>query len=387
LNRNLNIVLIILILGIIQGFIIAAILIFKKQNSKANKFFSVILAVLCLTLILTYLFEIQYYLICPDIIRVVDALNFLYSPLFYIYTQLLISKIDRVHLKHLLHFIPFILFNLYRVPFYIKDGDYKINYLTGMIQNGFSKEEIIVKLIMCLYGIVYIFAIYRLLKKYSNDIQGFFSNIERVKLGWLKTLIFMGMIIYGVDLVTTALYAADVRMYNQVYEIGPIGTTFFIYICGFFAIKQPEIFSDVKGMNDEFVIETDQLIEGETRKYRTYLFDNDSIESFAERIIAYIEIEKPYLNNELTIKEMARNMNMSSYHLSLVINSYFKINFYTFINNYRVEEAKKLLSSELQSNILNIAFQAGFNSKSTFNEIFKKNTGITPSQYRSQFVS
>jgi AraC-like DNA-binding protein len=97
-------------------------------------------------------------------------------------------------------------------------------------------------------------------------------------------------------------------------------------------------------------------------------------------------VEKPYLKSDLTIYELAKMLNSNSKYLSVIINTDFNQNFATFINSYRIEEAKELLKEEAneQFTIEAIAKMSGFNSKSSFNNAFKYFQNITPSQYKNQ---
>lgn len=94
--------------------------------------------------------------------------------------------------------------------------------------------------------------------------------------------------------------------------------------------------------------------------------------------------EKPHLNAELTIQDLSKQMNITRYHLTEILNNDLGKNFFNFINYYRVEEIKqRLLSSKFEHlTIVAIAFDSGFKSKSTFNSIFKQQTGKTPSKWR-----
>ena len=96
-----------------------------------------------------------------------------------------------------------------------------------------------------------------------------------------------------------------------------------------------------------------------------------------------MENEKPYLDPKLTLSKLASMLGISSNHLSQVINQYEKVNFCDFVNKYRIEEFKIQTKKNPHFNILALALEAGFNSKSAFNHIFKKHTGKTPSQYLS----
>ena len=96
-----------------------------------------------------------------------------------------------------------------------------------------------------------------------------------------------------------------------------------------------------------------------------------------------MENEKPYLNNRLGLKDVAEYLNISVHHLSQVINEQLDKNFFDFVNDYRVTEVKNLLRDpkHKQFTLLAIAYDCGFNSKSSFNSVFKKITGLTPSSY------
>lgn len=95
--------------------------------------------------------------------------------------------------------------------------------------------------------------------------------------------------------------------------------------------------------------------------------------------------KKPYLDDELTLQKLAEQLEVSNHNLSEVINSRLNQSYYDFVNRYRVEEFKKRLMDPANDhfNILSIAFDSGFKSKGTFNSIFKKYSGITPSEYKT----
>ena len=97
-----------------------------------------------------------------------------------------------------------------------------------------------------------------------------------------------------------------------------------------------------------------------------------------------METQKPYLTPQLTIDDLSEKLSIPSWHLSRVINTSFQQNFFNFINNYRIEEAKRLMREPTNKNmtILEILYEVGFNSKSTFNDVFKKQTGMTPSEFK-----
>jgi AraC-like DNA-binding protein len=113
---------------------------------------------------------------------------------------------------------------------------------------------------------------------------------------------------------------------------------------------------------------------------------NDKIGEMASQILQVMERDKLYMEAELTLQDLANRLQCPSHQVSLAINEGLNKNFYDVINGYRVEEAKRLLIDPKNQNftILSVAFDAGFNSKTTFNTVFKKFTGLTPSEYRQQ---
>ena len=104
--------------------------------------------------------------------------------------------------------------------------------------------------------------------------------------------------------------------------------------------------------------------------------------SFYEKLLSYIHTNKPYLNNDLRLVQLADKIGFSSHILSKLINEKSKKNFNQFINEYRLEEAKKLLIENSEARIKTIYFDVGFNNKATFNTAFKNKFNCTPSEYK-----
>lgn len=129
------------------------------------------------------------------------------------------------------------------------------------------------------------------------------------------------------------------------------------------------------------------IVEPVTEETTENTEDNEEISALAERIHKFIQTEKPYLNSRLTLERFAGLLEMSPRQVSLAINRCFEQNFHEYINGFRVAEAKRLLHDDTcqDFSILEIAQQSGFNSKATFNRIFKLMAGVTPTAYRREF--
>lgn len=155
-----------------------------------------------------------------------------------------------------------------------------------------------------------------------------------------------------------------------------------VLLIGYFVIAQKEIYP----FEVEELKEIDELIAPVTGKIAAARLSAPVLADYTEKLKKLMETEKLYLHNDLNLPQLASAMNISTQDLSYVINSGLNITFFKFVNSYRIAEAKRLLLSDDNErfNILGIAYNSGFNSKSTFNSTFKKETGLSPSQFINQ---
>jgi AraC-like DNA-binding protein len=151
----------------------------------------------------------------------------------------------------------------------------------------------------------------------------------------------------------------------------------FVILIGYFGLKQKVVFSA-----DDTKIKTESS-KPVTRYAGSRLTESES-SRHAEKLSLHMTASKPYLNPELSLSQLADELGMSNHILSQVINEKFGLNFFDFVNGYRVEEFKLRASDPEYNNLslLGLALDCGFNSKSAFNRIFKQKTGLTPSQYK-----
>jgi AraC-like DNA-binding protein len=159
-----------------------------------------------------------------------------------------------------------------------------------------------------------------------------------------------------------------------------------IYSIGYLSLRQPQIFARVVQKSEAEPALNSKIQTEERISYQKSGLTDVEAQNYLNNLLQIMEADKPYLNSDLTLQELAGKLSISTHNLSEIINTRLNRNFYDFINGYRVEEVKRRLAdteSEKYS-LLAIAFDSGFNSKSAFNTIFKKHTNTTPSQYRKQ---
>ena len=124
-------------------------------------------------------------------------------------------------------------------------------------------------------------------------------------------------------------------------------------------------------------------------KYAATKMEGHELQQCCNKVGQFMKTNRPYLDSDLTLPKLAEDLNVSTHHLSQVINEMHDKNFFNFINKYRVEEVKRKIQDPKYQNysLLGIAYESGFNSKSAFNRVFKNITGTTPSKYRDSLPS
>lgn len=165
----------------------------------------------------------------------------------------------------------------------------------------------------------------------------------------------------------------------------------YIYAVAFKGSRQPMLWQIRHGMNKDDVIqqmhdaeESEQVISHQVDKTPKNTLSAEKRNEIVDNVVALMSVDKLYLQTELTLQDLGEKLNVPYYQVSQAINEGMQKSFYDLVNGYRVEEAKRLLSDPASSNskILAIGLDSGFNSKTTFNTVFKKFTGLTPSDYR-----
>lgn len=352
--------------GIIITFFLAVILIGKKNKSDADHVLTIWLICLGLHLTLFYLIFTGKYIDFPYFLGVEIPMPLVHGPLLYLYVSSLTHQI--VYKPHrLIHFLPALITYLFLIPFYILPIAQKILVYQN---NGLDFEMLLspIRIITMISGVVY--TVLSLIKVYRHkrNITNKFSNTEKINLSWLLYLI-MGIafiwlvVIFGID---EYIFATVVL---------------FVFFIGYFGIKQVGVFTS---RQEDILIAP--LITTEKNKYTKSGLTEDSINDIYQELSALMQKEKLYTDPEITLLQLSKELDIHPNYLSQVINTIEQKNFYDYINIQRIEEFKRIadLPGNRKFTLLSLAYECGFNSKTSFNRNFKKQTGISPSEYLEQ---
>ncbi|MDR4953960.1 AraC family transcriptional regulator [Chryseobacterium sp. ES2] len=303
---------------------------------------------------------------------------FLQIPVFYLYVLSVCYSDFKLKPQHLLHALPFIITNLALVPrFYGVDTASKIFFIENrqnMMELKFNHILLHVQMI------IYFVLVFRVLKKsktlYLENYAG--KNINSYN--WLFQFTVVLCIVYGIALLKNILKFSDYAYISEGIKAGLLLLSLFI-ICWYLfkALNHPELFRNV----DSKLKLVSEMVSEEKNSEEPVTSESEYNEELL-RLKNYMVEKKPFLNSSLTIQEVSSEIEIPVRELSLLINHQLGQHFYDFVNTYRIENAMDILKDVTKNKVtvLEILYEVGFNSKSSFNTAFKKHTGTTPTLYR-----
>ncbi|MFH6969712.1 helix-turn-helix domain-containing protein [Flavobacterium sp. FlaQc-28] len=307
-----------------------------------------------------------------------SSIAFLQIPVFYLYVLSVSYSDFKLKPKYLMHAIPFLIVNAVLVPrFYAVDDASKLDFIINrksMIELQFIHVLIHVQII------VYFAAIFMLLKRakklYLENNAGTHIN----SYNWLFQFATLLSILYVVAIVKNIFKFSEYPDISEWIKAGIMVMQPFI-ICWYLfkALNNPDLFRNI----DSKLKLVKDIVSEEKINTATVVTEKVYSEELL-KLQQYMNEEKPFLNPSLTIQDVSNDTQIPVRDLSLLINHKLEQHFYDFINAYRIENAKNILKDVAKSKvtILEILYEVGFNSKSSFNTAFKKHTGFTPTDFR-----
>ncbi|MBK8394182.1 MAG: helix-turn-helix transcriptional regulator [Leptospiraceae bacterium] len=319
-----------------------------------------------------------------------------YGPMGYLYVKSLVEKNQNFSKYYLLHFLPILVFVIilsilpksfhpnhphHHPPIFLNSSDKPDFLLTAFIIDGCNLIS------MFTYSIL----ILQILKKHDNTVENYFSTItSRQNLNWMKWVIWIFIILFTWNSVSPAIFKfifhnLEIKWVHP-FEFKLIHSSIFIffsYLLSFFTIRQSTIYQ-----SKPFEIPQPKLEQTKEEKYiRSGLKDEDS-KKIVNTLLDYMEKTKPYLKEDLRIRDIADELKINLNYLSQTLNEEIQKNFYQFVNEYRIKEVQKRLEDPKYKNypLMRIALDCGFNSKSSFNSTFRRFTNISPTEYRKSIL-
>jgi len=312
----------------------------------------------------------------PHTVALSITVDFLMAPLLLFYAVSLTDPARPRTRRDLLHFIPFLLALLVLTPFYLTNGQQKL----ALFESGLPVRLQIVIAAKIIVAAAYLTAVIRHLRRFLRSAA---SPEERdpnvVRL--LHTMIGLaGLAVASVVIAVLPSIGPSVPIDSD--ALGALFMGASIYVISFQLMRQP--LAARPGARAELPL---RLLLPDRPKYGTSPLTEAQKQQYVDRLITHMESEQPYLDMQLTLEKLAAALGARPGHLSQILNERLGVNFYEFVNDYRVREVQSRLAGPARTagTLLAHAHECGFNSKASFNRAFKRVTGKSPSAWlRSQ---
>lgn len=328
-----------------------------------------------------------------------------FGPFLYLYTRFLADEDLRFQLVDLKHFAPFFIYTV--LYFAVFRGELSFTNEEFFEQDEYLWARIIFAISFIISIVVYSALTFMQIRVFlENYRQKFSFESAKRRIYWMRFIAILYTITHGSYIVAGMVNVLALKSIVNIDYLSSIGLIILAYAISFYSVREkrkvrdsylrnPETFllnaekSVAESITQENIISEEESIEtkGSNNHIATAkkpLLSEAELQEGIKKLLAYMERNKPYFNPELTIQELAEKVNIPKHHLTYIINTGLKKNFFNFINEYRVEEFKRRATESEYDHLtlIAIAFDCGFNSKSSFHNIFKNITGQTPSEYK-----
>lgn len=368
------------ILGIITIFILFTslllalfVLTVKTANKKANTFLGLYFLVFALHI---SVFFYHKYITLPLTLEMLrDHIAYFTSPLLFLYIVSSIYSDFKLTSNHLLHIIPFVTIILVFVPrFYLADNFTKLELMNNINKTFEGRISTYFSLFLQPF---YLTLSFLELRKYKQLLLENYSDKSAFNYKWLYQLLVLLSTIYCFSLVKQIywLYGTDVEILTILRVIITLVLLVFLTWIVLKSMYYPDLFRNI---NSEHLLVKDILEEKEINNKPS------KNEEKIYQLLAFMKKEEPFLDASLTLQKLADKIGLPHRDVSILINSNLNQHFFDFINQFRIDKAKEILQSSngKKLTIQQIMYDVGFSSKSSFYTVFKKQTGLTPSEYR-----
>ncbi|MES2576611.1 MAG: helix-turn-helix transcriptional regulator [Bacteroidota bacterium] len=350
----------------------------KTENKLANRLFAWFFIISAIDLSGFFVTDyIQDYL---DLMIFRWTICLLAMPLFYLYVLSVCYSDFRLKWKHLVHLLPILLVNLVFIPRLYLASNSDMKLLSGDLEH--MPEIYLIQILIEFQYVFYIVSAFLILKKYREIYLENYTNPSTSTYKYLFQMTTVFLIAHGLVALKNLLRYSDYRQMFLWLNV-VVGSVALFITCWLVmkALNHPELF---RGINSRLQLTKDILPEVEEKTASKNVQD-DAISSQISILKQYMAQKEPFLDPSLTIQELANQIDIPVRDLSVLINHHMDQHFFDFVNEYRIQKAMGILKDQSRSQltVLEILYEVGFNSKSSFNTSFKKHTNLTPTAYRN----
>lgn len=354
----------------LQGLFVTGVLLHTSRGHPlANRLLAALILAFSYTRFLAFVNLSELYRVWPHLLSTGAPLWYILPPLYYFYVKALVGQRLRWNRFSSLHALPALAVLLYMFPFYLLPAESKLAMLTAMNQSGEARlTALLFSLFYALQSMAYLQLGIRTLRSQDTTSNSTAVSAQPAHRSWLR-LLFTLMLLFAVFHATVAI--AEFVQNRDLVAMDYLPMAFFtimVYAIAYLAIQQPEkLFPPPLRLRKPPSHEQSLCEPGEAIKHLRKIMD----------------AEKPYLDCNLKYSDLAARLGISVRQLSRLLNEELGQNFNDFVNAYRIKEVQARLLDHTNGDhtLLAIALEAGFNSKTSFNRVFKDHTGMTPTEF------
>lgn len=401
--------------GAINGAALACILLFLPGGNRlANAFMAALVACIAIRFLSNWMIRTDVFMRYPEWGLASVPLDFAWGPLLYLYAWSISGR--SVGPLQLLHFIPCLLMFAAPITFAGYSSTEQLQFLayfwSDRQDQGLGREVLEASPAFWRYWVDnhlqgsfftlqfggYCFLVLRQIRKHNLNLEQHYSFTDEISLRWLRALTYLCVFFLLLFLVFNR---AQLALYGQ-FEITAVSPNMpflflvlAIYIIGIMALRQPLIKqvrvegdTDIPGGDSEATpaagADDELAVASASRKYARSGISLEDAQRYKIRLMEAMQENELYLNCDLTLGDLAQEAEMTYHQASQVINGQMNQKFFSFVNTYRIQRARELLTAPETARmpIVDLALEVGFKSKSSFYEAFKKATDLTPTQFR-----
>ena len=374
-------------LGALHGVLLAIVLLAQRSNRTANHLLAALVAAFTIYLASSVYYAAGLVRLYPHFFGISYQMPWIFGPLVYLYARAASDQAWRFRWRNLLHFVPVAISVLVTSPYYLMSGAEKVAMYDRVVAGRMPPVYSLLDPFKYVSGIAYSIATVLFLRAHRRRVKLSYSNLRHVNLRWLLRLTLAAAVVWAME---TTLRVAGVKTWLRDEHI-TLAIAVVVYGIGYMSLRQPEIFRFEMIDPDEAPVEreaasSEPIVSNESTspRYERSGLGGREAEELERSLLRVMEQEKPWKDSELTLAGLAAQLRTTPHKLSEVLNAQIGQTFYDFVNGYRVREVQRRIQAgdARTLKILALAMDAGFASKSTFNEVFKKHTSQTPSDFR-----
>ncbi|MBN2355352.1 helix-turn-helix transcriptional regulator [candidate division KSB1 bacterium] len=385
-----QIVNIIILIAGVQGLFLAIFIFHRFRELYANRFLAGLMLVAALVLFNLYLGEQWpgYRLNVLNLLTI--GLALLIGPLQFLYARYLILYRHQFRRRDWLHFLPFVIYELSVLPLLFHSPEPVAVSLQTYMLHGLPIWYILFNWALVLVCLSYCLLILYHLHAFRQGLKKVVSSLDAIRLRWLHNITYLSVAAWMIFLIQNLVFILNLE-FDPGFAISSSLSGLFIYLLGYWGLFKSDYLLQpgVARSMEQLALVKERHHPGSDADKGAPRYEKSGLSpQKADQILSDLKTlmqeQKPYLDSELTLNRLAEQLDVSPHNLSEVLNIHGQSTFFDFVNQYRMDHVKReLINPERKhEKILAIALDAGFNSKTSFNMIFKKHTGMTPSEYR-----